>query len=152
MIPPSPLANEPDGSIRLYAIIDLEAITTMITLKAWIWSRRTNQRAVKRCNEKKIYPTIQHGSANDTTKNCSSSWCWTKCPYASVRSPINQNKIPNVRYNNVWPCVPRKPYRCSCKASGGVESSNRYWIMLTRKLYYKIYHQSISYNDTCHQN
>ena len=32
-------------------------------------------------------------------------------PYASVRSVINQNKIPNVRYNNDWPCAPRIPYR-----------------------------------------
>jgi hypothetical protein len=95
----------------LYAIIVPEAITTMITLNAWIWSRRTNLRAVNKCNKKKIYPTIQHGFAKGTTNDCSSSWCWTKCPYASVRSAINQNKIPNVRYNNDWPCAPRKPYR-----------------------------------------
>jgi hypothetical protein len=55
----------------LYAIIDPEAITTMITLNAWIWSRRTNLRAVNRCNEKKIYPTIQHGSAKGTTETIS---------------------------------------------------------------------------------
>ena len=34
IILPSPFAKEPDGGIKLYAIVDPEAITTMITLNA----------------------------------------------------------------------------------------------------------------------